>query len=416
MKINLRFGLQRDKEIIRNLRNKLDGLVIPAHILAYQSGVTATFVSSFSNMPFIIDPMTYLFQHQKDNLTNDTGDTRASISKMCDEYRLNITNMLSGRNRLIPENFADMRTLCENVYRSQLSIPEKASTKKAAKYIERFGSGNSVVPKFILPPYFRFESTSAPWYSLSLAMGQTMQDICSQKNEGLESGVIIFLSTTNLNDNEIEQIATDYKDFKHIVIWFDNFDEVSASQSEIVKARKMVSALSDFSEVEILYAGFLLMTTAAEGAKAVSHGLTYSQHKSFEATPGGGGLPERFYIPQFRAFRSLSQTDSIFHMRPELMCGCSVCRELLQNNPDRIVLFGDEPEKLREHFINVRRQEADNMENINRQELVADLRRVYSTYHNLISNLPNPDAFFSDSNMKGLEYLNCWADGISQEI
>ncbi len=71
MNVNLRFGLQRDKETIRNLQEKLDGLVIPAHILAYQPDVTSVFVSSFSNMPFIIDPMTYLLQHSKDNLTND---------------------------------------------------------------------------------------------------------------------------------------------------------------------------------------------------------------------------------------------------------------------------------------------------------------------------------------------------------
>lgn len=59
-----------------------DGLVIPAHILSYQSAVMSVFVSSFTDMPFIIDPMTYLLQHPTGDLVNDGGVLRKSISKM----------------------------------------------------------------------------------------------------------------------------------------------------------------------------------------------------------------------------------------------------------------------------------------------------------------------------------------------
>jgi len=417
MNVNLRFGLQRDKETIRNLQEKLDGLVIPAHILAYQADITSVFVSSFSNMPFIIDPMTYLLQHSKDNLTNDVGNLRASIAKMCDEYDFNIAKQLTGKRQLRPSNIPDAKHFCNHVYDYQNSVEEKANTKKAIKkYLDRYGKGNSFTPRFIISPYFKFDSISDPWYTLSLNMGKMMQTICSEKDDGLEAGVIIFLSATNLDDDMIAEIASDYEDFSHIVLWFDDFNETVVDSTAIFNARKIVSALSSFAELEILYSGFLLMTTAAEGAKAVSHGLTYSQHKSFSVTPGGGGMPERYYIPKFRAFRSLSQTDNIFHMRQELMCNCPVCDELLQGNPDNIVLFSDEPEKLREHFINVRRQEADYMESFNRQSLVTELRSVYGTYHNLIRRLPNPDAFLSSSNMRGLEYLNFWAEGIEQTI
>ena len=416
MNVNLRFGLQRDKETIRNLQEKLDGLVIPAHILAYQASVTAAFISSFANMPFIIDPMTYLLQHSRGDLTNKVGNLRVSISKMCEEYNLDLNGVLSSRNPLSTRNIPNPSALCNSVYDSQISVLEKANAKGAEKYIERYGRGDSVIPRFILSPYFYFSSTSNRGYRLSLRMGIAMQETCSQKNDGLEAGVIIFLSATNLDDDMIAEIASDYEDFSHIVLWFDDFNEMVVDSTAIFNARKIVSALSSFAEVEILYSGFLLMTTAAEGAKAVSHGLTCSQHKSFIVTPGGGGMPERYYIPKFKAFRSLSQTDNIFHMRQELMCNCPVCNELLQGNPDNIVLFADEPEKLREHFINVRRQEADDMESFNRQSLVTELRSVYGTYHNLISKLPNPDAFLSGRNMKGLEYLNFWAEGIAQTI
>jgi len=368
-------------------------------------------------MPFIIDPMTYLLQHQKGNLTNDAGDLRASIVKMCDEYDFDIAKKLTGKRQLRPSNIPDAKHFCNHVYDYQNSVEEKANTKKAIKkYLDRYGKGNSFTPRFIISPYFKFDSISDPWYTLSLNMGKMMQTICSEKEDGLDAGVIVFLSANSLGDAEIKKIVSDYKGFKHIILWFDDSNEMSVGSTTIVNARRIISALSKFTEVEILYSGFLLMTTAAEGTKGISHGLTYSQHKSFTVTPGGGGIPERYYIPKFRGFRSLSQTDSIFHMSSDLMCDCPVCADLLQGNPDRIVLFADEPEKLREHFINVRRQEADGMESFIRKDLVADLRDVYGKYHDLICKLPNPDAFLSGDNMRGLEYLNFWAEGIAQTI
>ncbi|GAJ21744.1 unnamed protein product, partial [marine sediment metagenome] len=64
----------------------------------------------------------------------------------------------------------------------------------------------------------------------------------------------------------------------------------------------------------------------------------------------------------------------------ELICDCEICQDVMQGNPDRIVLFADEPEKLRQHFIAVRRNEADSIENINRATIVAELRNTYQTY------------------------------------
>lgn len=416
MNIHLRFGLQKDKEIIRDLSDKLDGLVIPAHILSYQSAVISAFVSSFTDMPFIIDPMTYLLQHPKVDLTNGSGDLRKSISKMCAEYTPDVESVLLAHRQLSPNNIPDCEILCKGVRNQQLSISSKAATKKAEKYLKRYGRGDSVTPRFIVSPYFHFNSTSDQWYKLSLEMAQAMQTICSEKGDGIEAGVVIFVPADKLTDDEIATIASDYSKFKHIILWPGNFDERTANKAQIVNIRKLVSKLSEFAEVEILYAGFLLMTTAADGAKAVSHGLTYSQHKSFAVTPGGGGMPERYYIPKFRAFRSLSQTDIIFHKKPELMCDCPVCENLLQSDPDRIILFSDEPEKLREHFISVRKQEAIEMDNFDRSSLVSELRDIYHEYHGSICNLPNPDALVSGSNMNGLEYLNRWADGISEEL
>lgn len=417
MRINLRFGLQRDKEIIRNLSDKLDGLVIPAHILAYQSDVTATFMASFLDMPFIIDPMTYLLQHTRNDLTNDQGHIRASISKLCNAYEFSeIDDILSEQSELNPDDVPDAEDFCDIVYDYQMSIEERATTKKAVKkYLSRYGMGDSITPRLVVSPYFRFRSTSDVWYDKSLEMAIAMQQTCLEKEDDLLSAPVIFLSVDSLTQAHINKIADDYQNFEHIILWLQDFNETNIRSEAIINARKLVSALSS-SKIEMLYSGYLLMTTAAEGTDAISHGLTYSQHKSFDRTPGGGGLPERYYIPKFKAFRSLSQTDIILHACPDLICNCETCQELLDGDPDRIVLFADEPELLREHFINVRQEEAQSMENFDRQAIVEDLDETYGSYHNLIRNLPNPDAFASGSNMSGLQYLQRWSEGIGTEI
>ena len=420
MDINLRFGMQRDKEIIRDLADKINGLVIPAHILAYQEAPTSVFVASFKNMPYIIDPMTFLLQHPKENLVNDSGELGRSIGKMCDEYHpslFGLLSSLSAADRISPASIPDHQQLCENIYRTQTeSIATKSTTKKAKKYIERYGTGTPTLPRFVVSPYFYFVSTNDPWYGLSLELANIMQGICESKGDSLESGVILYLSADNLNEATISRIASDYASFRHIVVWLDDFNEAGVSIDNIVKSRQLIKQLAEFSDVEVLYGGYLLMTTATEGLSAISHGILYSLHKSFVITPGGGGVPERYYIPKFKAFRSLSQTDLILHRHTELICDCEICQDVMQGNPDRIVLFADEPEKLRQHFIAVRHDEADLAETINRDTIVAELRDTYHTYHESISHLPNPDAVVSRSNMRGLEYLNRWADGIESII
>lgn len=420
MDINLRFGMQRDKEVIRDLADKINSLVIPAHILAYQASPTSVFVASFKNMPYIIDPMTFLLQHSKENLVNDSGEIRRSIAKMCNEYHPSLSGLLlnlPAEEKMSPENIPDHQELCEKIYQTQTeSVAKKSITKKAKKYIERYGKGTATLPRFVVSPYFYFDSTASKWYDLSLKLARTMKDVCDAKSESVDVGVILYLSAEKINDNMIQRISSDYASFKHILVWLDDFNEAGVSVNNIINARKLIKRLAEFSDVEVLYGGYLLMTAAAEGLSAVSHGIIYSMHKSFAVTPGGGGVPERYYIPKFKAFRSLSQTDLILHRHKELICHCEICRDVMQGDPDKIVLFADEPEKLRQHFITVRRNEADQIKNFNRANIVTELRDTYKNYHDPISHLPNPDAFISGSNMRGLEYLNSWADGIAKTI
>ena len=80
--------------------NVPDGLVVPAHILAHQSASTSVFVTSMHDKPYVIDPMTFVFQNPKEAHLNDAGEIRPSIQKLCDAY----DNSLA--KRILPRIFA----------------------------------------------------------------------------------------------------------------------------------------------------------------------------------------------------------------------------------------------------------------------------------------------------------------------
>jgi hypothetical protein len=148
------------------------------------------------------------------------------------------------------------------------------------------------------------------------------------------------------------------------------------------------------------------------GLDAISHGILYTEHKDLESVPGGGGAPDRYYIPTFHEFRSLSQTDLILHKHPELICPCEVCREVMKGNPDNIILFADNPDLLRRHFLSARRAEVLQMDRLSLSDQLDELDRTYANYHESISALPNPDAIVDPVPMRGLDYLWEWIRGM----
>lgn len=417
MNINLRFGMHRDIPIIHSESAKIDGLVIPGHILAYQPAPTSVFVASMPGHHYIIDPMTFILQHEKSSNVNEVGELKRSIRRMCEEYHEELAGLIEGlsiNQRMGPDDFPSLNDFCGGIVTFQRNVVrEKSTTSKAAKYIRRYASQTHTEPRLIVAPYFKFESVRDRWYQFSLRCASETQGICN--NDPI--GVVIYCSPRNLNVESINQITEDYRQFSNVLIWLDDFNEMFVTEEDILEARRLINALAQGgAEVESLYGGYLLMLMESVGLTSISHGILYTQHKSFRILPGGGGVPERYYIPQFKGFRSLSQTDLILHQHTELICGCEICTEIMGDNPDNFLRFGDEPDLLRRHFMAVRRQEANAMESMDIEEEIEILRETYQTYNGSIQRLPNPDAFVSQSRMSGLEYLNKWADGIERAI
>ena len=164
------------------------------------------------------------------------------------------------------------------------------------------------------------------------------------------------------------------------------------------------------------YSGYVGSLYHYYGAQGISHGIVYSLSRNWALVGSGGGMPERYYIPKIHQFRSISQTDLILHQFPDLVCNCNICRKELNGNPDNIAAFYGRPDLLRKHFLEVRKLEFSSIESVSVSEQVAELRNSFNLYHEGVSQLRNPDAILSHANMRGLEFLNEWADAFSELV
>jgi hypothetical protein len=417
MNINLRFGMHRDIPQIHAAKHNINGLVVPAHILAHQEAATSVFVASMHDIPYFIDPMTFLLQSYRAELSNDKDELRSSVVKLARAYSDDIFKTLEAlppNGSLQPDDFRNfLNDLCTGSLNFQKDAVSKASgTSKANKYLKRYQSTIATKPHYIVPPYFRFNKIGDEWYNICLNCSHLTKSLHPENSDDVVP--VIFCSSNALTGDATERITEDYREFRRVIIWLDDFDEMGVGEKSIRRAADLVTSVANEGITpETLYGGYLSVALALKGLSAVSHGILYSQHKSHIRTPGGGGVPERFYIPKFHQFRSLSQTDLILHKFPELICNCEICSKHLGGNPDNIIRYADEPELLRQHFLEVRRREADEIAKTSANEVIAELQNTFKQYHADIGSLPNPDAFVSRSRMHGLEYLQNWCQGLA---
>lgn len=417
MKLHLRFGMHRDVQLMHEEKDKFDGFVIPAHILAHQAASTSVFVTSLYDRPYIIDPMTFILQNPKSAHISDAGTIRPSVDKLFSAYHPNLIGKilaLEDDQTLQPTQYPDLGELCEHCFKFQTQkVDAEVAETGAAKYLKRYKKTQATAPRLLVPPYFCFVNTTTDrFYAMSLQCAQLFQT-----HTKLPVAPVVLCAPAALKNGGEAKIVADYAGFPTVLLWMDGFAQGQAQVEEIIVVRKLVAGLTAKGvKVETLYGGYLMAALRFDGLQALSHGILYTQHKSHTLSPGSGGAPERYYIPGIWEFRSMSQTDIILHQHPDLMCACSVCAPVLAGNPDNIVKFVDQPDLLRRHFLTVRRAELDVIESSTAAKEAARFMTAHAKYHAAFSALPNPDAMVSNAMIQGLDYLKNWADGITAKL
>jgi hypothetical protein len=414
MKVNLRFGMHKDIEAIHHAHNLLDGLVIPAHILAHQRASTVAFVCSLPKHDYVIDPRTWVLPGERGSHRNDSGELRPSIAKWCDVIHPDLKAGLETGSHASIYSISDLPPLaecCAGNYRFQTETVNVGHVDpRAKKYLDRYGLTRPTLPRCVLPPYFCFREVGDEAYTTTVEAARITLGMAGD----LPVAPVIMCNAAVLEAAAVRRIVRDFGSFPRCFIFIESFSQATARPETIRRVRALVDALcAAESSVETLFGGFLMMMMEHDGLEAISHGILYAQDKSIEQASGGGMVPERYYIPSFHDFRSLSQTNLILKKHPELAGGTPTADSVMGGDPDRIFLFASRPGLLRQHFLEARRAECDLLAAQSMPDIVAELRETHQRYHRSVSRLPNPDAVISGGAMKGLDYLLSWAEAFT---
>src|SRR3989344_3947951 len=193
-KFLIRFGVHKDREAIRSLRDSISGMVVPAHILCYSTNATIAAIS-YIQREYYIDPMTYLYAGAdiKDYVVFDEktkkNHFKPSITKLTDSYGL--TAFFEGRNfsHLTPSDFTDdfIAELCQKNIDLQT---QKVDAKKAEAYqkyselLKKVGENHAVeemeakhIPAAILPPYFFIEKADSEWLEVNKKLAEKTKEL-----------------------------------------------------------------------------------------------------------------------------------------------------------------------------------------------------------------------------------------------
>jgi hypothetical protein len=360
--------------------------------------------------PFFIDPMTFVFARDISIICRN-GSIRRSYKKLLEDYGAPFSNCLTG-SCLVPRDFfgvngdfddSKVANACKQVLdfqRTKCMVSTPFS--KYFKVLGREEENDSLLPSFLVAPYFFANRYGSDWYKLSLKFAKQAY---AMKGEARLFPVICLSQEVLWDEQYITAIVRDYAGFDGYIIWIDNLDEERVSSMTLVGLKSLISKLSAYRKpVYSLYGGFLCDLLGKFGLTGYSSGICYGEDRSVDAKGGGAG--KRYYVPAVHVKVSADLANAFFAESENnrgLMCNCPTCfgiRNKLSSALDSqrysdaffsIMDFLD----YRRHFVNSKFQEMTTLTTLTKAQVRALLDQDIQAVSNADPIVGHPPALTS---------------------
>ena len=280
----------------------IDGIIVPAHLLALYPGTLPAFFSDLKS-DTLIDPMTYVWDIDRKYVLKDSR-LKKSFQKYIEFLNCKTAKILSNeRIRNIDTNSKDFQEFVDSVLQFQMKIMADVSSPRR-RSLERIrktrGKERTQVNLYgLITPYFYFTNVTEDGYEKTVYSANY-----SVTEYGDEYKIIpcLCFEKNILNDyKQQEKIIEDFSYVDEIIFWINDFDETTASRSEI---KGLFNLIQLFSKKNIpvmnFYGGYLSLLLGKMGLSKFSCGICVSDHKNVFTVPGGGGLPIRYYENNYK--------------------------------------------------------------------------------------------------------------------
>jgi len=374
-----------------SMASKYYGISISAHLLSY-TPICVIQLLNQTKKPFFIDPMTFVFARDIENISGDNG-IRRSYKRLMEDYGPPFTICSSG-TRLKPTAFQKpdgtivdtiIAEVCKKVLNYQKTKCQiDTGFAKYAKLLKKKGYSNlqPLSPDFLVAPYFYAERHGDEWYNISLRFAEQARLL---KGDARLYPVICISREGLFDKAKVLEIVKDYKGFDGYLIWVSDLNEQELFSSELDGLKALISGLSNYGKpVYSLYGGYLCDLLAKFGLQGYSSGICYGEKRSVDTQGGGAG--KRYYIPTVHLKISADLANAFYAVSDKnkrLLCKCPICSKIQADLPPLLSsneyfdLFFHKMGFLdfRRHFVCVKSQEANTLAAQNPGQIVSSLEK-----------------------------------------
>ena len=419
----LRFGLQRKKDFLKDVKRAYDGLVLPANILLYQYKATPSLIHMCKDKLFFIDPMSYLFGQPYEEfkrLIDGRKEFKPSFEKLMEAHGLSVEHFLEFNYNDLLKHLSiksNLKTFVDNCLDFQANTVSENLKKYTKDLIEEENfDGEEYKPAFLIPPYFLYEEDS-----ITSKINLTILEYIKEKKQTFEFYPMFFIRREDLGSEFINDLLDKINsyEFPGYCLWVNNFRESSVvSSEEVSNIISLVSKLSKNSSknVIMLYGGYFSLLLYHFGLTGICHGTLYSESRNIKDSvkKSSGPIQIRYYIKGLHDFFTINNAIDILGHYNDLMCQCLICKRLVKNNPNNIAYFSNEEAQAEMHFLFNRYQEKEeiashNIENL--AELLEFTSNTYKKINKLVRIVGEGEKQIAD-----ISYLNFWQQALKETL
>lgn len=437
-----RFNVFAEKEFFEK-NNLVDGLIVPAHVIAYYEVSFPQFLKEV-HLPFLIDPVSYVWDINHRFVMNENSELKKSYSKLVEKLNCAMGNLL-GKSQLslTPFNKSDFEDFINAILKFQLldfssNKPQRAQSIQRLRERIRLLEGETAVeettnikPYALIPPYFYFTDVNSRAYESTLYAAKYAQNSDFGKQHKIFPCLCMNRAIFR-DEAQIAKILQDFVGFQGIVFWINDFDETKASLEDLEALTKFVQSFHmQGSEVVNLYGGYFSLSLYHAGLSKLSCGICYSSSRSVFSEVGGGGLPIRYYEPSLKLKLMRETMFRLYIDKPELFnCDCPICSDFgkICTNPvgkqrGQILeqFFLDDKisgkncvvnwQTSRIHFLNCRKIEQKNITESKVSDTITQLSNKYTL---LMSKGFDPNQY--GFTFESINYLDKWSTALKAII
>lgn len=392
----IRFGVHKDREVLKQLRDNFAGMVIPAHILAHSSDATRVAVD-YIERSYFIDPMTYILTSDNiecyitNNKEKDGIKFKMSIEKLTSDYGL--LEFFTNRDykALQPDDFTPdfINSFCKKNYEFQtnkLNSQAESAYKKYSDILAEVDPDDFKLvnhqPRFIIPPYFFSNKVDDQWHTINIQLAKKTLELCTKSQL---VAPIILTTASNLTSGLIDA----YDDFSEIILWITDLDEAKSSTDaaqikKLTNLRKFIESASTRNKnVTNLYGSYYSAMLTKYGLTSFSNGIFYGEFKDYRKKVGGGAPPVRFYISALHSFYLIPVALAIFQNDPDLFDQePEASKKMLGYAFENISTMSLNHTLAQKHFLYAREQELNDIRSKTKEVVLNDLSLNFNQHGN----------------------------------